>query len=124
MRFGLRGRRLLEASAAVGAMAVGYEISLLPLVLAKIRRWRSPHRARMAILSRNFWQADLSQTEVVFTFLVPDTLPRLSLKMTEMKPGTRVVNAYWPIPGQVAVRVSRKPGQADLYLYEIRGKNS
>ena len=111
--------RIVEAAAAAGATAVGYEISLLPLIMAKLRRWRSPYRSRMTILGRDFWPANMDDANAVFTFLVPATLPKLSLKMRKFRPGTRLVNAVWPVPGWKAKAVSQANGQASLYLYEI-----
>jgi hypothetical protein len=40
--------------------------------------------------------------------------------MKTMKPGTRVINAVWPVPGWgEAAEVSKKEGQAPLYMYII-----
>ncbi|MCK4858759.1 MAG: hypothetical protein KAT58_12365 [candidate division Zixibacteria bacterium] len=112
------GRILLE-SAAIGAKAIGYEISIIPLVLVYFNRWRSPYRDQIEVKSRDFWQADMSDVDVVFTFLVPATLGKLSRKMAKMKPGTRVINAVWPVPGWEVVEVDTEEGQAPLYLYII-----
>ena len=112
------GRILIE-TAAIGAKAIGYEISIIPLVLAHFNRWRSLRKDQIEIKSRDFWPADMSDVDVVFAFLVPATLNKLSRKMAKMKSGTRVINAVWPVPGWEATEVDTAEGQASLYLYII-----
>lgn len=36
--------RFVEAAAAQGARAIGYEVSIVPYILAKIRQFRSPYK--------------------------------------------------------------------------------
>jgi SAM-dependent methyltransferase len=113
--------RVVAAAAEMGAAATGFEIAIPPLVMAWVRTGLSPARNRCRIIPRNFWTADLSDADVIFTFLTPPVLARLvgRLEKVRLKPGTRIVNAVWPIPGWQAAAVDKSAGRVTLYLYRI-----
>ncbi len=92
------GRVLVEA-AKDGAKVTGYEINpaLYLYSLARILVSRSSAKVRLA----NFWQKDLFGADVVMTFLVPRTMPRLAKKLEEeLKPGARLISYSFNLPGK------------------------
>jgi SAM-dependent methyltransferase len=89
------GRLVVEA-AKRGAKAVGYEISPVMWLIAKIRV--TPCRGA-SVKFGDFWRLDLSSADVVLAFLVPRTIGRLEVKAAkEMKPGARLVSYIFPFP--------------------------
>lgn len=113
--------RFVSAAARAGARAYGFDISLLPYLLAKLRCLLSKTGARCHISYRNFWSTDLRDADVVYFFLMPKIYPRLKEKFErELKPGTKVVAYVWPIDGWTPVQISDVPNKPKLFLYEIQ----
>ncbi len=89
--------RLVFAAAAAGARATGFELSLPTFLLARIRALRHPG-AR--ILLRNFWRSDLRDADVVFCYLLPETMQTFHRTLwPQLKSGCRVVSHAFKIEG-------------------------
>jgi SAM-dependent methyltransferase len=111
--------RLVTAAARAGATAVGYECSILPYILARLR---CAFQRSACILYRDFWNADLSDADVVYCFLMPAVYPRLKAKLErECKSGTRVILYVWPMKGWAVDTMDVTPGQPKLYRHIIKG---
>ncbi len=107
--------KLVFAAAKAGATAVGYEISLLPYLLAIARSWNYKNAK---IIFKDFWKADLSDADVVYVFLTPKFNPKAKEKLQrELKKSARVVAYTWPIDGWQAVTTDTVAGQPPIYLY-------
>lgn len=90
--------RLLQAAARRGAHVIGYEINPALYVISWFRLL--PYRNRSRVYLKNLWRADLSKADVVLTFLVPRTMPKLYKKaVNDMKPGALLVSYIFPITG-------------------------
>ena len=126
--------RLLVAAAELGAQAKGYEVSLFPYLLARLkllfRRLRPsrnisqnlPGKAR--VFYRDFWFANLHDADLVYFFLMPKIYPRLKAKLEhELKPGARVIAYVWAIPGWQPTIVDQVPNHPKLFVYEPFTKN-
>ena len=104
LELGCGDGRLLAAAARRGAHAVGYEINPFLVLFAKIRLL--PYKNAQARFG-DLWRVDTSQSDVVMTFLVPRTMPKLKRKvLREMKPGSRLVSYIFALPG-VQATISR-----------------
>lgn len=136
--------RLVIVAARAGAIATGFECSILPYILARIRcaLHSASFRAKREIshqgdrgLSarlettlgsarvhyRDFWNADLSDADVVYCFLMPKVYPKLKEKLErECKKGTRVIFYVWPMAGWAMDAVDVAPGQPKLYRHIMR----
>lgn len=123
--------RLLFAAAEKGAVVTGYEISLLPYIIAKIKQLsfaqkdKTPHHSlclgagQAKILFKDFWNVDLSDANIVYFFLMPKVYAKLRAKFEkELKPGTRIIAYVWPIDGWIPVNTSEIKGAQNIYLYE------
>ncbi|UPA22850.1 class I SAM-dependent methyltransferase [Candidatus Peribacteria bacterium] len=83
------GRLVFEA-ARQGATATGYEFAVPAYLYAKIRSFFHP---RSSIRFGDFWKQDYSQADVVFCYLLPDTMKQFYTKIwPQLKPGCRVVS--------------------------------
>lgn len=104
--------RFAELGAGVGTVAVplarrfaglrveAWERAPLPYLLCRARAARLDN---LRVRRQDFWAADLSQYDVVFAFLSPVVMARLSAKVrTEMRPGTLFVSAAFPCAGWMA----------------------
>jgi cyclopropane fatty-acyl-phospholipid synthase-like methyltransferase len=82
--------RLVFAAAKKGANAVGYEFSVPTFLWAKIRSLIYP---RSSIQLRDFWKQNYKDADVIFCYLLTDTMQVFKKKVwPQLKPGTRVVS--------------------------------
>ena len=70
------GRMLLSAARA-GAIAAGYEVSLLFYFITYFKILRAGLRQNCRVSLRDFWRADLSDADIVYFFLMPKIYPKL-----------------------------------------------
>ena len=114
------GRVLRRTRKYYDARTVGYEVNLLAYLKAKIL---SIGLKNVEIKREDFWTSDFSDADVVFCYLYPDVMPRLSRKLkTDLKPGTVIVSCNFGLPGFEATRVLRPEGSLHndpMYIYRI-----
>ncbi|HTX86788.1 MAG TPA: SAM-dependent methyltransferase [Candidatus Nanoarchaeia archaeon] len=111
--------RTLFAAAGAGAISEGFEISLLPYLITKIKILCSPKKNKPKIFFRDFWKINLSEADVIFVFLMPRIMEKLKEKMEkELKPGARIICYTWPMPGWEPAAVDDIPGRLKIYLYK------
>ena len=109
--------KLVFAAAGAGAKAIGYEISLLPDLIAKSRSFFVENTE---IKFKNFWKVDLSDADVIYLFLTPKVNPKIKHKLEkELKKRARVIAYTWPIEGWKIVQSDFVTGQSPMYLYII-----
>jgi SAM-dependent methyltransferase len=110
--------KLVFAASRAGAQASGYEISLLPYLIAKAKSFFIKDTS---IQFKNFWNANLSDADIVYLFLTPKVNPKAKEKLErELKPGSRVVAYTWPIEGWQAEKEDFASGQPSIYLYIVK----
>lgn len=112
------GRAMVIASNEFGARTIGFEMSPLFLLIAKINLFL--HNARKArIVLANFYNQNLSDADVVFCFLTPKAMKRLKPKFEkELKRGTRVISYAFSIKGWEEEKIINNgyPGKIFIYL--------
>jgi SAM-dependent methyltransferase len=95
---------LIYANKYFKAQGVGYEITLWPYLLAKLKIYLA--KADVKIFRQNFFEADLKNTDVVFCYLFPEVMAKLESKFEkELRPGSRVVSYAFKLPNKVADKV-------------------
>jgi hypothetical protein len=110
--------RTLFAAAAAGAISEGFEISLLPYLITKIKILFSQDKNKTKIFFRDFWKINLGEADVIFVFLMPRIMEKLKEKMEkELKPGARIICYTWPMPGWTPAAIDDTPGSPKSYLY-------
>ena len=87
---------VVMAAAKKGAKAIGLEVSILPFLMACVRKIFT--RSQAQIKFRDFWLVDLSEADVVYFFLIPRIYEQLKHKLEkELKPGAKVIAYVWPV---------------------------
>jgi hypothetical protein len=115
------GRVLERAMERVpGIRAVGYEGAYGVWLFSKVRHFFVQRKPTM--LCKNFLQENLSDADVVFTYLGVEMMRTLQVKFeAELKPGTRVVSHAFSIHGwePTETRTVMMPifGKTNVYLY-------
>ncbi|MDI6883512.1 MAG: methyltransferase domain-containing protein [Patescibacteria group bacterium] len=112
------GRVLIIAAKEFGAKVVGFEYSRPLFFLSKLNLFL--HGIKNGkIYRKNFFQADLRESDVVFLFLTPKAFPKLKDKfIQELKPGARIITFSSPLLFWQPQNVISLPGiKGKLYLY-------
>lgn len=110
------GRVVYLAANKHEADATGFELSPFVFMFAKIRQflWRSKAKVQFA----NFKSKDLSDADIIFCYLLPETLVKLEPKLTkELKPGARVISYAFPIATWDEVK--KHPREAQHHIAPI-----
>jgi cyclopropane fatty-acyl-phospholipid synthase-like methyltransferase len=101
------------------AIYTGYDISLLPLFLGKMRRiiFRSTYK-NVRVKFGNLFKKSLKDFDVVFVFLLPKCYPKLLKRLkTEVREDAVVIVEAWPLPGVPILKSLKEPGCLSLYFY-------
>ena len=110
------------AAARAGATAHGYEISLIPYIIARIKIIFLPKniRDRVFFHYKSLWNAELKNFDCIYLFLMPKILPRLVKKIqTECKPGTKIICYVWPLPKLFEKNTFQEKNRPKIYFYEV-----
>lgn len=114
------GRVLRQAWKKYQVRGIGYEVNLLAYLKAQVL---SIGLKQVQIRRQNFWLQNLARADVVFCYLYPDVMRKLSAKLkAELKPGTRVVSCNFTLPGFKPARVLRPEGALHndpVYVYLV-----
>ncbi len=87
--------RIVFAASQKGAKAIGYELSVPTYIYAKLKSLFHP---QSQIFCRNFWTVDYSKADVIFCFLLTDTMQKFHREIwPTLKPGCRVVSNSFTI---------------------------
>lgn len=92
------GRNII-AAAKRGARALGVEFNPEMVELSKRNAERAGVGGRARFVEGDMYEADVSKADVLALFLLPSNLERLTQKFLDMRPGTRIVDNTFAIPG-------------------------
>jgi SAM-dependent methyltransferase len=103
--------RFVFAAKKLGAKATGFEYSIPTYLLAKLRALFHPGaRIRFA----NFWLVNISDADVVFCYLLTDSMQVFARKIwPQLKPGCRVVSHSFRMKG---IQPAKDEGGVVLYV--------
>ena len=114
------GRIVYRATQEYDVKATGFELSPLVFLLARARKFFWKSKAR--IVFADFKKHDLSDADVVFCYLLPETLAKLEGKLSrELKKGARVISYAFPIsPWKESRKLERdtKLSLGPVWVYE------
>lgn len=109
--------KLLKLIAHRGATAKGIEINPLLVVYTWIRFLFTPLRKHVTVRWGSFWNATISDADVVFVYLLPLRMERLEKKlMTECKKETRIVSNSFMFPH---IPLEKKDAKHHVFVYKI-----
>lgn len=117
---------VLLSAAARGATALGYELSPIMWLAAKLRTSAHPpgkggKGGFASIKFKNFYKQTLSpETTVIFAFLMPDNMPRLKKYLASQNlPNLKHVLAYtFPFKDIPPRRIIKTPQSGAIYVYD------
>ncbi|MDP3710649.1 MAG: methyltransferase domain-containing protein [bacterium] len=107
------GKILIEA-AKLGCFATGLEINPFLVWFSRFRAARRNLSGRIKILRQDFNKYPLREADVVFVYLWPETIDKLSIKFRrELKPEARIVSNAFSMAGTVPLKTSD-----NVFLYK------
>jgi SAM-dependent methyltransferase len=111
------GRVLVMAAREFGARAIGIEISPVHCLIAWLRARLAGVGDRVVVRWGNFYQADLSDADVVFAYMTSGQAERLRPHLAaRLRTGARVVSVSFDLEGWQPEQVDRE----DLvFLYRM-----
>lgn len=108
--------RLVVAAARAGARAIGYEVNPVMWLISWLRTLR--YRKLVSVKYHSFWGANLSQADVVMTFLMPRRMEQLYAKLqAELKPKARFVSYIFELPHKKPIKTG-----AQWFVYRFSEK--
>lgn len=114
------GRIVHLASKQYEISATGFELSPFVYMLAKIKQilWKS----KAKIVFGNFKKHNLSEADVIFCYLLPETLAKLEPKLSrELKKGAKVISYAFPVSSwteKTKIESDPKTRLAPIWIYE------
>lgn len=116
------GRLLIEASKGKKVIAKGFEINPFVYFLGKLRVLFSHQKVQ--IHKKNFERESLHDADVIFCYLFPHIMQKLSVKFqNELRKGARIVSYCFPLKGRNPKKIiptrDDKPNNFLIYVYEI-----
>ena len=107
-----------------GVSVIGVELSIAQVAIAWLHSklfhmgTHKGHPYNIQIKLGNAFHTDLSNVDVVYMFLMPETYEKIRPKLEkELKPGARVITYVWPIPGWTPDVVDVVEGSQKIYLF-------
>ena len=109
--------RLVIEMAKKGAIAYGYEINPLLVLIAKWKIKKLGLQKNAHIYWGDFWGKNLSSFDIVTVYLAPHSMKAVETKLRkELKPKARVAVNYFPFPTWKPKKTLEK-----IYLYQQDG---
>lgn len=114
------GRVLICAAKDFGTKSIGFEISPIIFLIAKVNILIKGLNKKAEVHFKNFYKADLTQADVVFIFGMKHSMPKLIKKLkSEVKKGTKIISYVFQIPGWKPEKSYKVNGKELVYLYKL-----
>lgn len=117
------GDALVVVANKYGAQAVGIEIDPIRYQIAKWNIWRYKVADSITLIRENFFSISLSDATVLFIYLVPAALKRLTPKfINELKKGTIIVSYIYPMPVEMykgKLQLVKNDQQYKIFVYKL-----
>lgn len=113
------GRVLYYAEKHYHLTAIGYEISLLPYLIAKLGKLLGRYKSQ--VLMKNFFHENLAEADYVFCYLFPETVTKLYDKLKkECKSGTILVSNTFKVKDLIPDNIIQTEDKKQIaYLYKL-----
>ncbi len=92
--------RLLFLAAGKGATATGYELNPFLVLWTKLMIILKGKQKQVDVLYKSIYDADIAEADVIFMFLFPPHMKKLTAKIAnEAKQGVKILSYSFPLPG-------------------------
>lgn len=112
------GRVLIQTSKKYGTRPIGFEMSPIWFLFAWLNL--KINRVKGRVFLKDLFGADLSEADIVFCFLMPKALKKLTPKLKkELKPKTKIISYCFPLPGMKPRLALKDKTRLPVYFYDI-----
>jgi len=108
------GRNVI-AAARRGARALGVEYNPQMVELSRQNALKAGVSDRATFVEGDMYEADISQATALILFLLPGNLEKLTPRFLDMKPGSRIVDNSFAIPGWQADVTEQVDGECQTW---------
>lgn len=119
------GRALIYASLKVHVRGVGIEIDPIRAFLATWNVRRFKQQEKITILKKNFFDVNLAPATIIFVYLVPAALKRLTPKfLQELKPQTKFLSYVYPLQEELfngRLKLIEHDTKMRIFYYKLKG---
>lgn len=106
--------RLIFHIAPFAASAAGIEHNPFFVLFCRFRNLFRKDRKKIKFVYSNFYKTDLSKYDVIFCYLLPESMRKLEKKMKkELKPGTKIISNTFHIE---EFKEAKKLNKIKLYV--------
>jgi len=95
--------RLLFLSAQKGANAIGYELNPFLVLWTKLMIFLKGNK-NIKVFYKSIYDADISDADIILMFLFPPHMKKMTEKLKEAKPGTKILSYAFSLPGWTAIK--------------------
>jgi 16S rRNA A1518/A1519 N6-dimethyltransferase RsmA/KsgA/DIM1 with predicted DNA glycosylase/AP lyase activity len=96
---------------------IGIENSVITYLRAKAKL--KALKSRIDLRRQNLYQTDLHDASIIYCYLIPTMMAKLSDKITkECRPGTTVISYMFSIPN-LSLRKTVETKSGNVYFYEV-----
>lgn len=116
------GEFAMLVASEVGARVVGIEIDPLRHYQSRMREKFKKGKDKIKFLRKDFKRVDISPATIVFVYLVPRALERITPKLLkELKTGTKIISYKYKFPNTKNSKIKLVGTEAkySFYLYKI-----
>lgn len=110
---------LIEAEKKYRVKTIGYELSLTAFILSQINIFLK--RAKTKVYFKDFFKANLSESDFIFCYLWPEVMPKVAEKLKkELKPGAKIFSFSFPLPSWPNEKIEyldEKNKKEKIYIY-------
>ncbi len=104
--------KMLVIAAKKGYRVIGYEINPILWLISNLRLFKYPN-AKVKL--KSLWRADVSDADLVFTFLLTKYMPKLEKKLqSEMKANSYFASYVFELPN---IEVTKKTNNTHFYRF-------
>ncbi len=114
------GRFLFQAEKKYGIRGTGYELSLIPFLIAKTRQIFSGRKSEIKF--KDLFKAELSDADIIFCYLFPKTINDVAEKIKhECKKGTKLISNTFQIKDMEPIKIitDEQNKKRKIYIYEF-----
>ena len=117
------GNALIIAAKEYGAKGTGIEIDPIRYYISVLNNKRYRTENKVKFLKQNFFATPLSDATVLFIYLVPNALKRLTPKfLKEIKPGTIFISYRYDMPKELfkgKLQLVKHDKEYELFVYKL-----
>lgn len=99
---------------------IGYEISVLPFLIALGRKYLGGAKYRnIQFKYQSLWRANIQEADIILCFLLPGIYEKLASFLKQARPKTVIVVAGWPLPDWDHTQL-KLPKTLTWYIHEVQ----